>query len=114
LQKAAEVGNTDAMHYIKVIASASASLEAAVAEKREGRMTRRPDPGEESQDHILWVEDCPENNFHERSAFEALGLRFTLAVSTWQALKYLSNSKFAAIISDMGRKEGPRRRLCAA
>ena len=64
--------------------------------------------GEESQNHILWVDDRPENNIHERSAFEALGLRFTLAVSTGEALKYLSKSKFAAIISDMGRNEGPR------
>jgi CheY-like chemotaxis protein len=58
--------------------------------------------------HILWVDDRPENNVYERQAFEAIGLHFTLALSTNAALKELKNEKFAAIISDMGRKEGPR------
>ena len=57
---------------------------------------------------ILWVDDRPENNVYERSAFESLGLEFTLALSTKQALDTLSKNQFAAIISDMGRKEGPR------
>ena len=57
---------------------------------------------------ILWVDDRPENNTYERKAFEALGLRFTLALSTDEAFQRLANDKFAAIISDMGRKEGPR------
>ena len=33
---------------------------------------------------------------------------FTLALSTREALDLLSKKRFAAIISDMGRKEGPR------
>jgi len=37
-----------------------------------------------------------------------MGLEFTLALSTEEALKLLSNRRFAAIISDMGRREGPR------
>jgi CheY-like chemotaxis protein len=57
---------------------------------------------------ILWVDDRPENNTYERQAMEAMGLTFTLAVSTEEALHVLSIRKFAAIISDMGRKEGPR------
>ena len=39
---------------------------------------------------------------------EAMGLTFTLALSTDEALRVLSTRRFAAIISDMGRKEGPR------
>jgi len=35
-----------------------------------------------------------------------MGLEFTLALSTNEALSVLSNRRFAAIISDMGRKEG--------
>ena len=35
-----------------------------------------------------------------------MGLRFTLGLSTNEALQELSQQKFAAIISDMGRKEG--------
>lgn len=57
---------------------------------------------------ILWVDDHPENNTYERQAFEAMGLRFDLALSTDEAFERLSSKKFAAIISDMGRKEGPR------
>jgi len=57
---------------------------------------------------ILWVDDRPQNNIHERQAFEAMGLSFTLALSTGEALGTLSREKYAAIISDMGRKEGPR------
>jgi CheY-like chemotaxis protein len=57
---------------------------------------------------VLWVDDRPENNVYERGAFEALGLQFTLCLSTAEALERLRTNKFAAIISDMGRKEGPR------
>lgn len=58
--------------------------------------------------HILWVDDRPENNAFERKAFEAVGYKFTLALSTDEALERLAQSKYGAIISDMGRKEGPR------
>lgn len=60
------------------------------------------------KNRILWVDDRPENNIYERQAFEALGLRFTLAQSTSEAFEKLSQSKYVAIISDMGRREGPR------
>jgi CheY-like chemotaxis protein len=57
---------------------------------------------------ILWVDDRPTNNVYERGAFEAMDITFTLAHSTQEALSILSKERFAAIISDMGRKEGPR------
>jgi CheY-like chemotaxis protein len=60
------------------------------------------------QNRILWVDDNPENNIYERQAMEAMGLEFTLALSTKEAVELLKFQKFAAIISDMGRKEGPR------
>ena len=56
---------------------------------------------------VLWVDDRPENNIYERQAFETFGLEVTLALSTDEALEKISNRKFAAIISDMGRREGP-------
>lgn len=56
----------------------------------------------------MWVDDRPDNNINERRAFEALGLRFTLALSTKEALQQISAQKFAAVISNMGRREGPR------
>jgi CheY-like chemotaxis protein len=40
--------------------------------------------------------------------FESLGLTFDLALSTEEALEQLSSSRYGAIISDMGRREGPR------
>jgi CheY-like chemotaxis protein len=64
--------------------------------------------GDGWRNHILWVDDRPENTTHERQAFETMGLRFTLALSTAEAFERLSQAKFAAIISDMGRREGPR------
>jgi CheY-like chemotaxis protein len=57
---------------------------------------------------ILWVDDHPDDNSFERSAFESMGLKFTLALSTKEALEILSKRRFAAIISDMARKEGCR------
>ena len=60
------------------------------------------------RNQLLWVDDRPDNNVNERQAFEALGLRFTLALSTKEALENISQQQYAAIISDMGRKEGPR------
>jgi CheY-like chemotaxis protein len=60
------------------------------------------------RNHILWVDDRPDNNIDERRAFEAMGISFTLALSTNEGLEELAKRRFAAIISDMGRKEGPR------
>lgn len=58
---------------------------------------------------VLWVDDRPQNNVYERQALEAaLGLRFTLAESTDEAFEKLARDKFGLIISDMGRREGPR------
>jgi CheY-like chemotaxis protein len=58
--------------------------------------------------HVLWVDDRPDNNVYERRAFESMGFSFTLVVSTDDAMKSLSSKRFAAVISDMGRREGPR------
>ena len=57
---------------------------------------------------ILWVDDRPQNNAYERKAFEAVGISCTLALSTDEALRTLNHTAFSAIISDMGRVEGPR------
>ncbi|WP_374265585.1 toll/interleukin-1 receptor domain-containing protein [Zoogloea sp.] len=57
---------------------------------------------------ILWVDDRPDNNIYERKTMEAMGFSFVLARSTAEALAALAAGDFAAIISDMGRKEGPK------
>ncbi len=63
---------------------------------------------EDWRSRILWVDDRPENNTYERQAFEAVGLAFTLALSTEEAFQQLAQRQYAAIISDMDRREGPR------
>lgn len=63
---------------------------------------------EKWKSRILWVDDRPDNNIYERKAFESQGFNFSLAKSTDQALGILNENKFAAIISDMGREEGPQ------
>lgn len=60
------------------------------------------------KNRILWVDDRPENNIYERRAFESQGINFSLALNTREALDLLENNDYAAIISDMGRKEGPQ------
>jgi CheY-like chemotaxis protein len=61
-----------------------------------------------SANRILWVDDRPENNIYERKAFEAQGVEFSLALNTDEALDLIDNNDYIAIISDMGRKEGPQ------
>lgn len=63
---------------------------------------------EKWKSRVLWVDDRPENNIYERQAFQAQGIEFSLALSTNEALDILKTNKFAAIISDMGRKEGSK------
>jgi CheY-like chemotaxis protein len=63
---------------------------------------------EDWRNNVLWVDDRPDGNIYIRRAFEAVGLRFTLALSTNEALDLLKRNKYAAIISDMGRREGAR------
>lgn len=65
------------------------------------------EPGDIWRRRILWVDDRPDNNTFERQAFESLGLTFDLVLSTDEALERLNSSRYGAIISDMGRREGP-------
>lgn len=113
----------DEENYVKMQMTAVASLAAASAKgevqastaelNRIVEVVRAAGPkqvltADGRKNHILWVDDRPENNTWERQAFEAIGIRFTLALSTEEAFEKLSQNRFAAIISDMGRREGPR------
>lgn len=71
----------------------------------EGFATRAKD---DWHNKILWVDDRPENNIYERQALESMGFELTLALSTNEAFAILATRRFGAIISDMGRREGPR------
>ena len=116
----------DERNYVEMQLAAVASLAAATAkgtgpsaDDAESNLTRvvelvqaaTPQKGAPAggwRNHVLWVDDRPENNVYERRAFEAVGLKFSLALSTNEALDVMRRQKFAAVISDMGRKEGPR------
>jgi len=52
---------------------------------------------------ILWVDDNPENNFHEASMFEALGADVTFVRSNAAAIYANDAKKADLIISDIGR-----------
>lgn len=115
-------------NFLKMKISAAASLGAAVARQPESTdtyvtqqqldsivdlvsktsSTDKNPKTEKWRSRILWVDDRPENNIYERQAFESQGIEFSLALSTNEAMEILNNNKYAAIISDMGRKEGPQ------
>ena len=71
---------------------------ALVAEVVTPRVIRRA-----GKSTVLWVDDRPSNNIHERQALEAVGITFVLATSTDEALESVKRQSFDAIISDMGR-----------
>lgn len=52
---------------------------------------------------VLWVDDNPGNNIHERQSLEAFGIQFVLAQSTQAALDLLKQGRFDLVISDMNR-----------
>ncbi len=56
-----------------------------------------------SKAQVLWVDDNPDNNMHERRSLEAFGMNFVLAKSTEEALERIRKQSFDVIISDMGR-----------
>ena len=109
----------DEENYVKIVASLAAASAKGEVQASEAEINsivaavRAAGPkqigtGDGWKNQILWVDDRPENNTWERQAFEAIGVRFTLSLTTEEALEKLSHNKFAAIISDMGRREGPR------
>lgn len=113
----------DEGNYVRMQMSAVASLATAAAKNPassaesdishiveivQAAAPQRTGAGDGWRNHVLWVDDRPENNVHERRAFEAVGLKFSLALSTNEALEAMKRQRFATVISDMGRKEGPR------
>jgi CheY-like chemotaxis protein len=71
---------------------------AVVAESVTSRSARRAEGA-----LVLWVDDRPDNNIHEREALEAMGIGIVLATSTEEALEKVKQHRFEVIISDMGR-----------
>jgi CheY-like chemotaxis protein len=80
------------------IAEVERTVDSAVSLSQEGA----------SNTTLLWVDDNPGNNRFIAQAFESVGIRVVLSETTSDALETLSERQFGAIISDMGRREGPR------
>lgn len=115
-------------NFLKMKMSAVASLAAATVKQPEGdnkesaqqqlnsivefvsktQPQKSNESGRKWKNKVLWVDDRPENNIYERKAFESQGIEFSLTLSTNEAIEILKNNRYAAIISDMGRKEGPQ------
>jgi len=57
---------------------------------------------------VLWVDDRPEDNTAFAADLERRGIQVSVARSTNLALVLLARNTYMAVISDMGRKEGPR------
>ncbi len=66
------------------------------------------DSRQRSRALVLWVDDNPSNNVYERKSLEAFGIRIIVSTSTEDALEVGRQTKFDAIISDMGRPPDPR------
>jgi CheY-like chemotaxis protein len=65
------------------------------------RLTLRP------LEHILWVDDHPENNAYEIEALRSTA-KVTVATSTRLALDIITEGDIDAVISDISRNEGGR------
>jgi CheY-like chemotaxis protein len=57
---------------------------------------------------ILWVDDNPDGQIYERHALEQLGIEFTLANNTNDAVRLLQQQRFRLVITDFARKDDPQ------
>ena len=53
---------------------------------------------------VLWVDDRPANNEHERRILRAHGIVFDCVVSTAEAIEQLVNESYDLVITDLGRQ----------
>jgi CheY-like chemotaxis protein len=95
---AAAVARPDADTAPRDVSQETRAAAELVAEVVTPRVIRRA-----GRSTVLWVDDRPNNNVHERQALEAVGVTFVLATSTEEALEKVKQQSFDAIISDMGR-----------
>jgi CheY-like chemotaxis protein len=56
----------------------------------------------------LWVDDNPQNQEYERSALSALGIEFSMAKTTGEAVELLKGQKYNLVITDFKRIDDPR------
>jgi len=103
LTVAASLGTTAAAEKVDGIASEAINISSIVKQSKVAAL-RASDAGPR---RILWVDDRPQNNESLKKAFEALGIEVDISLATEPALSKISSKDYSAIISDMGRSEGP-------
>jgi CheY-like chemotaxis protein len=88
---------------------ATAKREIAISDKDRAQLLRRINYVADLMDGagVLWVDDNPENNAYEMKLLRSLGIRIDVAESTSQALQFLGETKYDAVISDMARDGTP-------
>jgi CheY-like chemotaxis protein len=62
---------------------------------------------------VLWVDDRPANNEHERKWLRPHGIVFDSVVSTEEALEQLANETYDLVITDLGRQSSSDRSATA-
>jgi len=83
-----------------------------VALKRVGSAAAKSDPGVAGAESpaptgaILWVDDNPRNNSYLTQLLEKHGIQVDLAFTTDEGLERVAQTRYSAVISDMGRREG--------
>lgn len=56
-------------------------------------------------EHVLWVDDNPENNAYETASLRDRGIAVTQARTTQEGLAAFERQQFDAVVTDMGRHE---------
>lgn len=74
-----------------------------VAELRGGETPKAPSGSDWKEVSVLWVDDVPENNFHEATMFEALGADVRFARDNAAALAAAQEKPPTLMISDIHR-----------
>jgi CheY-like chemotaxis protein len=54
---------------------------------------------------VLWVDDNPEGQAYERNALQQLGVEFSLAANTDDAVRLLQQQPFQLVITDFSRRD---------
>lgn len=63
------------------------------------------EPDQTVPNSVLWVDDYPTNNALITEQLQRNGVRVDIALSTHEGLQKLSQRRYGAVLSDMGRRE---------
>jgi len=55
--------------------------------------------------HAIWIDDNPDQNFHERTALASLGVLVDTVIDSNAALKLIKSGRFDFVLSDIERQQ---------